>query len=209
MLSYLSALRSHNRRFITTLTSASITAAAITFSASATLAEEPVLLDQIKQLKPVPEKVAEVRHAQEWNILIVPGPSSVVLSSSVRPSARIEQVSFNEVDKVAVEKNLVPPIEEPASAVRRNEQRAVTPESYREIYNSIPFSRAEYLANRDYRHEATMEILFGQLRPKTIVKTASPTTETRTSYTHQFFGRPGSFPTPVLNSPMMWSPWSW
>ena len=43
--------------------------------------------------------------------------------------------------------------------------------SYLEIYRSIPFSRAEYLANPSYRHEATMEIMMGQLRPTVIHKT--------------------------------------
>lgn len=38
-------------------------------------------------------------------------------------------------------------------------------ELYREIYNAIPFSRAEYDANPSYRHQATMELLMGQLRP--------------------------------------------
>ena len=85
----------------------------------------------------------------------------------------------------------------------------VDPAEYQRIYNSIPFSRAEYLANRDYRHAATMEILFGQLRPTTIVKTVAPATETRTSYTHQSYGRPGSISPPVWNSPMMWNSWTW
>lgn len=39
---------------------------------------------------------------------------------------------------------------------------------YRVIYDSIPFSRPEYDVNPSYRHEATMEILLGQLRPMTI-----------------------------------------
>lgn len=46
--------------------------------------------------------------------------------------------------------------------------------SYEEVYASIPYSRAEYLANPGYRHEATMEILFGQLRPKTVVSEYTP-----------------------------------
>ncbi len=37
-------------------------------------------------------------------------------------------------------------------------------ELYREIYNTIPFSRTEYDANPSYRHDATMELLLGQLR---------------------------------------------
>ncbi|MCA9113624.1 MAG: hypothetical protein KDA79_00960 [Planctomycetaceae bacterium] len=39
---------------------------------------------------------------------------------------------------------------------------------YRRAYEAIPFSRAEYEANPSYRHEAAMELLFGQLRPTTI-----------------------------------------
>lgn len=42
--------------------------------------------------------------------------------------------------------------------------------SYMDVYQSIPFLRAEYEANPSYRHEATMELLFGQLRPMTIYK---------------------------------------
>lgn len=39
---------------------------------------------------------------------------------------------------------------------------------YREVYNAIPFSRAEYDANPSYRHDATMEFLFGQMRPTVV-----------------------------------------
>lgn len=46
---------------------------------------------------------------------------------------------------------------------------------YREIYRSIPFSRAEYDWNPGYRHQATMEMLLGQLHP-VIVAPAAPAT---------------------------------
>jgi hypothetical protein len=39
---------------------------------------------------------------------------------------------------------------------------------YYEIYKSIPFIRAEYDANPSYIHDATMEFLFGQMRPTVI-----------------------------------------
>lgn len=35
---------------------------------------------------------------------------------------------------------------------------------YRDIYFSIPFNRAEYNAYPSYRHDATMELLFNQMR---------------------------------------------
>lgn len=43
--------------------------------------------------------------------------------------------------------------------------------TYQEVYNSIPYRRSEHLANPSYRHDATMEILFGQLRPTVIHRT--------------------------------------
>ncbi|MDA0282363.1 MAG: hypothetical protein O3B13_10785 [Planctomycetota bacterium] len=49
------------------------------------------------------------------------------------------------------------------------------PRSYRDIYLSIPFIRTEYDANPAYRHQATMEIMLGQLHP-VIVAPASPKT---------------------------------
>ena len=45
--------------------------------------------------------------------------------------------------------------------------------NYRDIYFAIPFNRAEYNANPSYRHEATMEILFNQLRPTVIQRSTS------------------------------------
>lgn len=42
--------------------------------------------------------------------------------------------------------------------------------TYAEVYDSIPYHRSEGLANPSYRHDATMEILFGELRPMTIVR---------------------------------------
>ncbi|MCA9039666.1 MAG: hypothetical protein KDA65_04890 [Planctomycetaceae bacterium] len=34
--------------------------------------------------------------------------------------------------------------------------------NYNQIYKSIPYSRAQYLANPSYRHDATMSIILGQ-----------------------------------------------
>lgn len=40
---------------------------------------------------------------------------------------------------------------------------------YRRVYNSIPFSRADYKANPNYRHDSTMEILTGNARHQTVI----------------------------------------
>lgn len=45
----------------------------------------------------------------------------------------------------------------------------VDPALYAKVYASIPFNRAEYRANPTYRHDATMEILTGNARHKTVV----------------------------------------
>jgi hypothetical protein len=46
--------------------------------------------------------------------------------------------------------------------------------TYSDAYNQIPFHRAEYEANPGYRHDAAMELLFGQLRPTTIGRQSMP-----------------------------------
>ena len=45
---------------------------------------------------------------------------------------------------------------------------------YREVYNSIPYRRSEYLASPSYRHDATMEFLFGEMRPTVIHRQDTP-----------------------------------
>ena len=45
---------------------------------------------------------------------------------------------------------------------------AIGPSAYAEVYNSIPFRRSEYLVNPSYRHDATIELMLGQIRPTTV-----------------------------------------
>ncbi|MGE3314282.1 MAG: hypothetical protein AB7O26_04125 [Planctomycetaceae bacterium] len=65
--------------------------------------------------------------------------------------------------------------------------------SYEEAYRSIPFSRAEYQANPSYRHDAALEIMFGQLRPTTIVRNALPSTATDYGYNYFDYITPYSY----------------
>ncbi len=55
--------------------------------------------------------------------------------------------------------------------------------SYNDVYRSIPYRRTEYLANPSYRHDATMELLFGKLRPTTIVRQYTPKVVKTPKYT--------------------------
>ncbi len=50
-------------------------------------------------------------------------------------------------------------------------RNGATSDNYQRIYESIPYRRAEYLANPSYRHDAAMELLFGQQRPTVIMRT--------------------------------------
>ena len=46
--------------------------------------------------------------------------------------------------------------------------------TYAEAYAQIPFTRSEYEANPGYRHDAALELMFGVLRPVTVVRQTMP-----------------------------------
>ncbi|HEY2253843.1 MAG TPA: hypothetical protein VGH74_22365 [Planctomycetaceae bacterium] len=46
--------------------------------------------------------------------------------------------------------------------------------TYSQAYAQIPFYRSEYEANPGYRHDAALELMFGVLRPVTVVRQTMP-----------------------------------
>ncbi len=46
--------------------------------------------------------------------------------------------------------------------------------TYEQAYAQIPFSRTEYEANPNYRHDAAMELMFGTMRPMMISRMNMP-----------------------------------
>lgn len=88
-----------------------------------------------------------------------PPPSAPVLPTPPMPGAAVRDTGHG---------ILIVPAKVAADAARTNGK------TYREVYDSIPFSYTEYLANPGYRHEAAMEILFGQMRPTTVHKEYTP-----------------------------------
>ena len=46
--------------------------------------------------------------------------------------------------------------------------------TYSEAYAQIPFSRTEYEANPNYRHDAALELMFGTMRPMVMTRTTTP-----------------------------------
>lgn len=126
-----------------------------------------------------------------WEVTIAPQDASVPLERPASGSAPIILAAFQEdaelegavPEPVEAEELSVPeaaPAEEtaPDAAAEGTVEPvpvvtpapAVDPAAYWCVYRTIPFIRTEYLANPSYRHEATMEFLFGQLRPTVIHK---------------------------------------
>lgn len=133
---------------------------------TASFAEEP------KNAAPTKVPVLRVPASDDWKIEIVPGPA---IGPSPVPKAQL-------AGRQAAQAETKPAVVESASGVVTAGAEAafpagITPAAYAEVYNSIPFRRSEYLANPSYRHEATIEILLGQIRPKTVttVSAASAT----------------------------------
>ncbi len=109
--------------------------------------------------------------ADDWRIEIVPGPA---IGPRFVPKANriVRQAQADKPDEL-LEKLPPLPAPEPATGVVPADAVAAMPAginkaSYIEVYNSIPFRRSEYLANPSYRHDATIELMLGQIRPKTI-----------------------------------------
>lgn len=70
----------------------------------------------------------------------------------------------------------------------------VSPADYVRIYQSIPFSRAEYNANPTYRHDSAMEILTGNGRHQTIVRHGTRKQMQRPATPYVGTGVPGVYP---------------
>lgn len=109
----------------------------------------------------------------DWTVTIQPGPRGIsprdhISRTVIRP---VSQTETKPADAAAVSPagtgSDVVPLPAPAAPCAT----AATPGAvklYSQVYDAIPFSRAEYEANPSYRHDATMEFLFGQMRPTVI-----------------------------------------
>lgn len=127
-----------------------------------------------KDVKAAADKAARVAAVAKKRAMLANGPSTVGAVGSAKASTRATSKTAHS-----------------ASASARKDSR-----SYREIYNSIPFSRAEYDANPAYRHQATMEIMLGQLHPIIVAPPAPPRQATKREITVRFLPaiRPGYRP---------------
>lgn len=99
-----------------------------------------------------------------------PQPMNLVAPVEVRPMPQINTSSDAHFVNEAGEEWVV----QIAPGPSRRRDLVINGMSYQEVYESIPYRQSEYLANPSYRHDSTMEVLFGQLRPTTIVRNDSP-----------------------------------
>jgi hypothetical protein len=137
---------------------------------------------------PVPAAPAsQVYHFPQGTMVITPGPVAANALRPLpprpltpdhatairRPTPTIRQATYS----TAQDSTAQPPFPPLTDTGDEPAADAVPPtpvvtadraQAYRRVYDSIPFSRAEYDANPSYRHDATMEFLFGQLRPTVI-----------------------------------------
>ena len=115
------------------------------------------------------------RTEAEWTVLIVaandpfdrlvpPPPADADAPAVVSQANAYSEPVALQANAAAGEVEIVPAVQ----------PLTVNDRTYDEVYRSIPYSYTEYLANPGYRHEATMEILFGQLRPTTVHRHYEP-----------------------------------
>ena len=111
-------------------------------------------------------KLLKVPTADDWRIEIVPGPA--IGTSPVPKFDRAVRQALDDKPQMPPAPNAEPnQIVVPAGA-EVVMPTGINMASYIEVYNSIPFRRSEFLANPSFRHDATIELMLGQIRPKTI-----------------------------------------
>lgn len=80
--------------------------------------------------------------------------------------------------------------------------------SYQQAYKTVAFDREEYEANPSYRHEAAMELMFGAMRPTTIIKQNIPYFSRYPDFFRnrfQIYPYPGGGGQQALNMYWLWS----
>jgi hypothetical protein len=108
-----------------------------------------------------------------WTIRIspaIPASSPVTDAPVLPPAPETTEVAINPAIPAATTVVAQPVAEDFGIQIIPAKPRdvAMNDKAYDDVYRSIPYSLTEYLANPSYRHDATMEVLFGALRPTTV-----------------------------------------
>ena len=90
-------------------------------------------------------------------VMMITAAVTVLVCSQLQAAERVETTTDDWKITIA-----------PAGTGLEKENQIVDPTTYKQIYDSIPFNRAEYRANPSYRHDATLELMFGKMRETVI-----------------------------------------
>lgn len=134
-----------------------------------------------KQAVVIPQTEAIVPAAPKKPVIETPKPSEPAAFSVDDTAPAVAEVSMqdNAADEKPDPEPIAPesegtieaaPLAIGAEPYYTTGYPAINPYNYAHIYAAIPFIRSEYNANPSYRHETTMEILFGRMRPTVIHK---------------------------------------
>lgn len=121
----------------------------------------------------------ENKDGTHWVMQIEPGVSRVppVVPLPEIPADEVETVTAEKPVAAATDVGEMPPAPEPVieTSIVQSRGMMIIPRGaescadlavrYKQIYAAIPFNRAEYVANPSYRHDATMELLTGNVQP--------------------------------------------
>lgn len=126
---------------------------------------------------------------ENWKIEIRPAArkfaDKVTPASNEEAAPAPESVAAPRLEKDSNGPQLIgPPL--PPSAVTA---MPVPRMSYAEAYAAVPFSRTEYEANPGYRQQAAMELMFGTLRPLTMVQNYTPRASRYPDFYQMPYGR--------------------
>lgn len=130
---------------------------------------------------------AVVQKFGDWTVTIQPGPRGSGIRDWTASPERTEIQLVSHVQAAEADAAAVPPAPAKAETVAPVADSDDLPtvnapcatgnptcdplamvKLYSRVYDQIPFSRAEYTANPSYRHDATMEFLFGKMRPMVV-----------------------------------------
>lgn len=109
---------------------------------------------------------AVVQAAQPAGVVDLPAPSDKAWTIEIRPA----DYSAAATGSQRATASAVDPVATAAAA-----SGALVPQmTYQEAYRAVPFNREEYEANPGYRHDAAIELMYGSLRPTTVIKQNIP-----------------------------------
>jgi hypothetical protein len=105
----------------------------------------------------------------KWSVAIGSRPAAdtgIVITPAVALNQAQDQAPAGEPGP-KITPAIPAPVQEPPAIAEGTDPLALSAR-YAAVYSSIPYSRALYEANPSYRHDATMELLLGELRPTVI-----------------------------------------